>query len=111
MIITHEGHKIIRDPVEKLYTKISSHEPQVRGCVQQFCWRLDQARDSGKPLNLSHACLSLAIGTAIHAQCAMDIRRCILTVYSLKMSQQLPLSKLLQTIWKNLVSMRNCQLT
>lgn len=66
LITTHGGHKIIRDPVEKLYTKVSSHEPQVLDCAKHFCRRLNQARDSSKPLNLSHACLSLAIGMVIH---------------------------------------------
>ena len=66
LITTHEGHKIIRDPVEKLYAKVSSHEPQVLDFAKHFCQRLNQARDANKPLNLSHASLSLAIGMAIY---------------------------------------------
>ena len=64
LIATHEGHKTIRDPVEKLYSKISSHEPQILSCAQRFCNRLSQESDANRPLNLSHACLSLAIGMA-----------------------------------------------
>ena len=62
LIATHEGHKTIRDPVEKLYGKISTHEPQVQDCAKKFCSKLNHERDVDKPLNLSHACLSLALG-------------------------------------------------
>ncbi|KAJ6151115.1 Cytochrome P450 [Penicillium chermesinum] len=64
IIHTHEGHKVIRDPVEKLYGKIATHEPLVLGCTKNFRARLDQERDTGKLINLSHACLSLAIDVA-----------------------------------------------
>ncbi|KAI0103311.1 cytochrome P450 [Nemania sp. FL0031] len=67
LIATHEGHKIIRDPVENLYSKISSHEPDIMKCAQNFCERLNQYRDMNKHLNLSHACLSLAIDVATTA--------------------------------------------
>lgn len=59
---THEGHKIIRDPAEKLYGKILTQEPQVGVCAKRFCDRLNLERDAKTPLNLSHACLSLAMG-------------------------------------------------
>lgn len=62
LVATHEGHKTIRDPVEKLYSRISLHETLVKQSAQNFCFRLDQARDANEPINLSHACLSLAIG-------------------------------------------------
>lgn len=62
IINSHEGHKMIRDPVEKLYAKIKTHEPLVLSCTRNFCDRLNQERDAKKPINLSHACLSLAIG-------------------------------------------------
>ncbi|KAL4907083.1 hypothetical protein BDW74DRAFT_176683 [Aspergillus multicolor] len=64
MVGTHEGHKLLRDPVEKLYSKILTHEPTVFECVRTFCGRLNKKRDTGKVLNLSHACLSLAIDVA-----------------------------------------------
>lgn len=54
---------MIRDPVEKLYSKIKANEPLVASCVKNFCDRLNKERDGKEPLNLSHACLSLAIGT------------------------------------------------
>lgn len=53
---------MIRDPVEKLYSKIKANEPLVATCVKNFCDRLNKERDGKEPLNLSHACLSLAIG-------------------------------------------------
>lgn len=65
IIHTHEGHKLIRDPVEKLYSKIATHEPLVLGCTKNFRKRLDQERETGKLINLSHACLSLAIGMSL----------------------------------------------
>ncbi|OAA38537.1 Cytochrome P450 [Metarhizium rileyi] len=64
LVATHEGHKTIRDPVEKLYSRISLHETLVKQSAQNFCFRLDQARDANEPINLSHACLSLAIDVA-----------------------------------------------
>ena len=65
LISIHERHKIIRDPLEKLYSKIANHEPQVMGVVKIFCDRLNKEKDLGKPVNISHACLSLAFGTRI----------------------------------------------
>lgn len=62
LIATHEGHKTIRDPVEKLFSKIASHEPHILKCAKRFYDRLNEQRDINEPLNLSHACLSLAIG-------------------------------------------------
>ena len=65
LISTHERHKIVRDPVEKLYSKISTHEPQVMGVVNIFYDRLNREKDVGKPFNISYACLSLALGVGI----------------------------------------------
>lgn len=66
LMTTHEGHKIIRDPVERLYSRVSSHEPQVMDCAKNFCDRLNKERGAEMPINLSHACLSLAIGMSRH---------------------------------------------
>ena len=65
LLSTHEGHKIIRDPVEKLYSRISTHEPQVMGVVKIFCDRLNKEKDVGKPCNISYACRSLSLGMRI----------------------------------------------
>ena len=67
LLSTHDGHKIIRDPVEKLYSKISTHEPQVMGVVKIFCDRLSREKDMGKPFNISYACRSLSLGMRIRA--------------------------------------------
>ena len=64
LVGTHEGHKLIRDVVESLYAKVGEQEPQVFRCVQKFCKRLSAERDNNRPVNLSHACLSLAIGSS-----------------------------------------------
>lgn len=63
IISSHEGHKAIRGPFEALFSKISVHEPQTMACVRSLCDRLDEAKDTDEPINLSHACLSLAIGS------------------------------------------------
>ena len=65
LISTHERHKRVRDPVEKLYSKISTHKPQVMSVVNIFYDRLNKEKDVGKPFNISYACLSLALGTRI----------------------------------------------
>ena len=76
LISTHEMHKIVRDPVEKLYSKISTHEPQVMGVVKIFCDRLNKEKDVGKPVNISYACLSLALGTRIRVIIFKVLGRC-----------------------------------
>ncbi|RDW58578.1 cytochrome P450 [Aspergillus mulundensis] len=64
MCTTHEGHKAMRDPAVKLYSKVATHEPTVLGCVRAFCDRLKAERNTGRVLNITHACLSLAIDVA-----------------------------------------------
>ena len=72
LISTYGGHKKTRDPVEKLCSKISTHEPQVMGVVKVFCDRLNKEKDVGKPFNISYACISHALGTRIRVSISKD---------------------------------------
>ena len=62
LIAAHEAHRVMGDPVEKLFGKVAMHERQTLACVTKLCERLEQAKDTNEHINLSHACLSLAIG-------------------------------------------------
>ncbi|KAL4931410.1 uncharacterized protein BDV17DRAFT_288950 [Aspergillus undulatus] len=55
------------DPVKKLYSKIATHEPLVFSYARNFGSRLTRDRNTGKLLNLSHACVPLAINVATTA--------------------------------------------
>lgn len=95
---------MIRDPVEKLYSKIKANEPLVATCVKNFCDRLNNERDGKEPLNLSHACLSLAIGK--HFTLGQSEQ---FSTNALQMWQQRRLSRAPRIISKNPRSTRSCK--
>ena len=109
LIATHEGHKTIRDPVEKLYSKISTHEPQVQDCSKKFCRKLNQQRDMNSPVNLSHACLSLALGRVNPSLWKYHI---VIKIFLTSAQTQLqpPPSKTLLIFWTILNLMKICLL-
>ncbi|OJJ70134.1 hypothetical protein ASPBRDRAFT_45449 [Aspergillus brasiliensis CBS 101740] len=63
IIKTHNVHRLVRAPIDKYFSRASmmAAEPQVVNCIKRFTSRLGEFKDTGKPVNLSYALLSLVV--------------------------------------------------
>jgi hypothetical protein len=71
MIQAHDPHRFIRAPVQQFFSRhsIRQIEPQVVNCIKTLRQRLEDYKDTNKPLNMSYALLSLATGMCAHRTC------------------------------------------
>lgn len=64
MIRTHDVHRFIRAPAQQFFSRSSMKQVEGRlvGCIKTLCQRLEEYKDTGKPVNMSNALYSLATG-------------------------------------------------
>ncbi len=64
MIRTHDVHRFIRAPAQQFFSRSSMKQVEGRlvGCIKTLCQRLEEYKDTGKPVNMTNALYSLATG-------------------------------------------------
>ncbi|BCS21764.1 uncharacterized protein APUU_22196A [Aspergillus puulaauensis] len=71
MIRTHDIHRFIRAPAQQFFSRSSLKQVEGRlvGCIKTLCQRLEEYKDTGKPVNMSNALYSLSTDAVSAAIC------------------------------------------